>query len=148
MSSSAGAGPPFQEANVAAHSTPMVQELTGASFRQLDWWARRGVLVPSIADANGSGTQRRYSDDDVRAVRVVRALAELGAKGRLLAGVPDVVRDLQPGDTHLVVTAEGEVTAWPTCVVHGGAAYVVDLIALEAHAGAEVALVDDMLEVV
>jgi hypothetical protein len=32
----------------------------GISFRQLDYWARTALVVPSIRDASGSGTQRLY----------------------------------------------------------------------------------------
>ena len=44
---------------------PQVCALVGITYRQLDYWARTGLLRPSIADARGSGTQRRYSYPDV-----------------------------------------------------------------------------------
>ena len=42
-----------------------VCSLVGITYRQLDYWARTGLLRPSIADATGSGSQRRYSYSDV-----------------------------------------------------------------------------------
>lgn len=47
------------------HSTREVADLAGISYRQLDYWCRIGMLTPSLRDANGSGSRRRYSDDDV-----------------------------------------------------------------------------------
>ncbi|MCH8913131.1 MAG: hypothetical protein IIA33_06130 [Planctomycetes bacterium] len=40
-------------------ATEMVSELTGASLRQLDHWARTGLLTPSGRQARGKGTRRR-----------------------------------------------------------------------------------------
>ena len=38
--------------------------VTGITYRQLDYWARTGLLVPSIRTATGSGTPRLYSFRD------------------------------------------------------------------------------------
>src|SRR5262245_52615788 len=35
--------------------------VAGITYRQLDYWARTGLVVPSVRDASGSGTQRLYS---------------------------------------------------------------------------------------
>ena len=40
---------------------PQVCKIVGISYRQLDYWARTDLVRPSLADARGSGTQRRYS---------------------------------------------------------------------------------------
>ena len=44
---------------------PQVCKIVGISYRQLDYWARTDLLRPSLADAAGSGTQRRYSYRDL-----------------------------------------------------------------------------------
>ncbi|MGH9285464.1 MAG: MerR family transcriptional regulator, partial [Acidimicrobiales bacterium] len=44
---------------------PQVCAIVGITYRQLDYWARTGLLRPSIAEARGSGTQRRYSYRDL-----------------------------------------------------------------------------------
>lgn len=80
----------------AGYRGPQVCDMAGITYRQLDHWARVDLVAPSIADAHGSGTQRRYSLEDVACLRVVGQLRE-GA--RLLAvdspkcrEVVDVVR--------------------------------------------------------
>jgi hypothetical protein len=40
---------------------PQVCSVVGITYRQLDYWARTDLLRPSITEARGSGTQRRYS---------------------------------------------------------------------------------------
>src|SRR2546421_12600011 len=41
---------------------PQVCKIVGITYRQLDYWARTELVRPSLADARGSGTQRRDSD--------------------------------------------------------------------------------------
>lgn len=53
-----------------------VVDQTGVSYRQLDYWARAGALVPRIPAA-GSGSVRRYDTTQVAIVRFARALAAL-----------------------------------------------------------------------
>lgn len=57
---------------------PQAVDLAGITYRQLDYWARTGLVQPSIAEAHGSGTQRRYSGTDVACLRLVCALGKLG----------------------------------------------------------------------
>ena len=42
-----------------------VVRLTGIRFRTLDHWARTGFITPSLAEAAGTGTSRRYSTLDL-----------------------------------------------------------------------------------
>ncbi|GAB2944875.1 hypothetical protein GCM10027280_37100 [Micromonospora polyrhachis] len=48
------------------------------SYRQLDYWARTGLVVPSIRDASGSGTSRLYSFRDLVVLKVVKRLLDAG----------------------------------------------------------------------
>ena len=57
-----------------------VCKLVGITYRQLDYWARTGLLRPSIAEAEGSGTQRRYSYGDVLELKVIKRLLDAGLK--------------------------------------------------------------------
>jgi DNA-binding transcriptional MerR regulator len=50
----------------------------GISYRQLDYWARTGLVEPSIRPAAGSGSQRLYSFRDLVVLRVVKSLLEAG----------------------------------------------------------------------
>jgi DNA-binding transcriptional MerR regulator len=50
----------------------------GITYRQLDYWARTGLVVPSVRDASGSGTQRLYSFRDIVVLKVVKRLLNAG----------------------------------------------------------------------
>lgn len=57
---------------------PSVCKIVGISYRQLDYWATKGVVTPSIADAQGSGTRRLYSFGDIVELRVIKKLLDAG----------------------------------------------------------------------
>jgi len=54
--------------------------VVGITYRQLDYWARTGLLRPSITDASGSGSKRRYSYNDVVELKVIKRLLDAGLK--------------------------------------------------------------------
>lgn len=57
---------------------PQVCKIVGITYRQLDHWARTGLLAPSLAAARGSGTQRLYSYRDVLELRIIKQLLDAG----------------------------------------------------------------------
>lgn len=71
----------------AGYSTAQVAELTGLTYRQIDYYDRRGMFSPSLAPARGNGTRRVYSADDVDRGRLVAALRALGATFEVIARV-------------------------------------------------------------
>jgi len=57
---------------------PQVCKVVGITYRQLDYWARTGLLCPSISEAKGSGTQRLYSYRDLLELKVIKRLLDAG----------------------------------------------------------------------
>ena len=57
---------------------PQVCSIVGISYRQLDYWARTDLLRPSISEAKGSGSQRRYSYQDLVELKVIKRLLDAG----------------------------------------------------------------------
>ena len=62
----------------AAFAAGRASEISGVPYRTLDYWARSRFLTPSLAPANGKGTQRQYSFNDLIALRVARELRTAG----------------------------------------------------------------------
>jgi DNA-binding transcriptional MerR regulator len=60
------------------YRAPQVCKIVGITYRQLDYWARTGLLIPSIRQAAGSGSQRLYAFQDVIQLRVVKRLLDAG----------------------------------------------------------------------
>jgi DNA-binding transcriptional MerR regulator len=61
---------------------PTVHKLVGITYRQLDYWARTGLVTPSVRAADGSGTQRLYSFTDVVELRIIKRLLDAGVSLR------------------------------------------------------------------
>ena len=55
-------------------TTALLAELTGTSQRQIDYWARTGLLRPSAREAAGKGSRRRYTFTDLVAAQTVANL--------------------------------------------------------------------------
>jgi DNA-binding transcriptional MerR regulator len=91
-----------------------VVKIVGITYRQLDYWARTGLVEPSVRKATGSGTQRLYSFDDVVRLRVVKRLLDTGVS---LQKVRLAVDELQ---------ARGRSLADATLVSHGESVYLLD----------------------
>jgi DNA-binding transcriptional MerR regulator len=71
---------------------PVACSAAGISYRQLDYWARTGLVVPSIRPATGSGTQRLYSFRDILILRIVKRLIDTGVS---LPNIRAAVRHLE-----------------------------------------------------
>ena len=57
---------------------PTACTAAGITYRQLDYWARTGLVEPSVRAAQGSGSQRLYSFRDILVLKVVKRLLDTG----------------------------------------------------------------------
>lgn len=48
------------------------------TYRQLDYWARTGLVEPTVRNAGGSGTQRLYGFQDILVLKLVKRLLDTG----------------------------------------------------------------------
>tara|TARA_Y100000590_G_scaffold335307_1_gene381669 strand:+ start:528 stop:1025 length:498 start_codon:yes stop_codon:yes gene_type:complete len=65
---------------IDGYSAHRAADIVGITYRQLDYWARTGLIRPSKTDASGSGTRRRYSYQDLLKLRAVKALIDAGIR--------------------------------------------------------------------
>jgi DNA-binding transcriptional MerR regulator len=71
---------------------PQVCTIVGITYRQLDYWARTDLLVPSLQTAQGSGSQRLYSFQDIVQLRVVKRLLDAGMSLKKIRQAMDLLR--------------------------------------------------------
>jgi DNA-binding transcriptional MerR regulator len=57
---------------------PTACRAAGITYRQLDYWARTGLVEPSVRPAGGSGTHRLYGFRDILVLKVVKRLLDTG----------------------------------------------------------------------
>jgi DNA-binding transcriptional MerR regulator len=67
-------------ASVEGYSGKRAADIVGISYRQLDYWARTDLIRPSVADAHGSGSRRRYSYRNLLELKLVKTLLDNGIK--------------------------------------------------------------------
>lgn len=56
----------------------VASKVAGITYRQLDYWARKQIVEPSITPSHGSGSRRLYSFKDVVVLAVSKKLLDLG----------------------------------------------------------------------
>jgi DNA-binding transcriptional MerR regulator len=91
---------------------PQVCKIVGITYRQLDYWARTDLIRPSIADARGSGTQRRYSYRDLVELKVIKGLLDAGVSLQSARKAIEYLRDNLGEDiatASLVINGAGSV---------------------------------------
>ena len=62
----------------AGYRGPTACKAAGITYRQLDYWARTELVVPTVRTAAGSGSQRLYSFRDILVLKVVKRLLDTG----------------------------------------------------------------------
>jgi DNA-binding transcriptional MerR regulator len=89
------------EVTIDGYRAPQVCNLVGISYRQLDYWARTGLIRPSIQSARGSGTQRLYSFTDIVQLKVVKRLLDAGMSLKRIRSAMDILRAQLDSDAPL-----------------------------------------------
>ena len=72
---------------------PTACNAAGITYRQLDYWARTGLVEPSVREASGSGTQRLYSFRDILVLKVVKRLLDTGVSLQNIRKAVDHLRN-------------------------------------------------------
>ena len=72
---------------------PQACKIVGITYRQLDYWTRTGLIIPSVQAAMGSGTQRLYSFNDLLQLKVIKSLTDAGASLQKVRQAIDYVRE-------------------------------------------------------
>ena len=103
---------------------PQVCSIVGITYRQLDYWARTGLLRPSIADARGSGTQRLYAYTDVLELKVIKQLLDAGISLQRARRAVECLREGLGGD----LASANLVLVGPDSVLARGDGELVDLL--------------------
>ncbi len=57
---------------------PVAAGVVGITYRQLDYWARTSLVLPTVRPATGSGTSRLYGFRDILELKIVKRLLDTG----------------------------------------------------------------------
>ncbi len=88
---------------------PQACEIVGISYRQLDYWARTGLVRPGVKEAKGSGTQRLYSFKDLVHLRVIKNLLDAGvALPKIRKAIRYIADELRTPLEHVTLMSDGK----------------------------------------
>ena len=106
---------------------PIACSAAGITYRQLDYWARTGLVVPGIRPADGSGTQRLYGFRDILLLKVVKRLLDVGISLQQIRAAIDHLRARGVDDLTSVTLMSDGVSVYEAVsdeeiidLVHGG----------------------------
>ncbi len=95
FSDAAVGAPSYDEVDtdLVGYRGPTACAAAGITYRQLDYWARTGLVAPSVRSATGSGTQRLYSFRDILVLKVVKRLLDTGVSLQNIRKAVDHLRN-------------------------------------------------------
>lgn len=99
---------PGMDEGLAGYRGPAVCRVVGISYRQLDYWATTGLVEPSIRDAEGSGSQRLYSFEDIVTLKVIKSLLDTGVSLQRIRKAIEYVRDRGLSLRHITLMSDGD----------------------------------------
>jgi DNA-binding transcriptional MerR regulator len=80
----------------------------GITYRQLDYWARTGLVEPSVRPASGSGSQRLYGFRDILALKIVKRLLDTGISLQQIRAAVGYLHEQGAGDvTQVTLMSDG-----------------------------------------
>ena len=89
------------------YRVPDVCRIVGISYRQLNYWARTGLVRPSVRDAQGSGTQRLYSFQDLALLKIIKKLLDTGVSLQQVRKAMDTLRTMGQPATGTTLVSDG-----------------------------------------
>ena len=87
---------------------PVAAGVVGITYRQLDYWARTGLVEPTVRPATGSGTARLYGFRDIVELKVVKRLLDTGVSLQQIRTAIEYLRTRGLGDlTRITLMSDG-----------------------------------------
>lgn len=84
--------PGSDDVDTVGYRGPTACSAAGITYRQLDYWARTSLVVPTVRTASGSGSQRLYSFKDILVLKVVKRLLDAGVSLQNIRVAVDTLR--------------------------------------------------------
>jgi DNA-binding transcriptional MerR regulator len=91
-------GQPDARPEDVGYRGPTACTAAGITYRQLDYWARTGLVQPSVRSASGSGSQRLYGFRDILVLKVVKRLLDTGISLQQIRAAVEYLRQQGTSD--------------------------------------------------
>ncbi len=113
-----------------AYTTTEIAQATGFSIRQLDYWARQGLVEPSTQESHGPGTRRLYAIEDLVQLQFIRQLKQYGWSTRKIRKAVNTLRTVMndPNPLKNAVLVHGKGTIIALCKTREGERMLLDAL--------------------
>jgi DNA-binding transcriptional MerR regulator len=120
----------LDDVTTRTYTTAEVAEISGFSVRQISYWAKQEIIVPSVQQAHGSGTRRRYSFDDLLQLRFMRQLMKHGWSLQKIREAINRLRGVMddPNSLQKAVLVHGSRTILAICKTKEGERIILDTL--------------------
>jgi len=89
------------------YRVPEVTKIVGITYRQLDYWARTGLVRPSVKDAQGSGSQRLYSFQDLAMLKLIKRMLDSGVNLQQIRRAMATLKELKEPALGTTLVSDG-----------------------------------------
>lgn len=113
-----------------AYTTAELAKETGFTMRQLDYWARQRLLIPSVQSSMGSGNHRLYGIENLIQLRFIRRLKDAGwstQKIRTAITTLQIILD-DPNPLRSAILIHGKATILALCKTSAGERILLDAL--------------------
>lgn len=104
-----------ESADQIGYRGPTACSAASITYRQLDYWARTGLVEPSIRPAYGSGSQRLYGFRDIVVLKIVKRLLDTGVSLQNIRTAVQHVRSRGRGDLAQMTLMSDGATVYECC---------------------------------
>lgn len=111
-------------------TTKEIAQATGLSIRQLDYWAQREIVVPSIQKASGPGTRKLYSIEDLIKLKFIQKLKSFGWSTHNIRSAIEKLKDVMndPDPLSRAILIHGKNTIIALCKTKEGERIILDAL--------------------
>lgn len=97
------------ETDAQGYRGSAASKVAGITYRQLDYWARKQIIGPSITPSHGSGSRRLYSFKDVVILAVSKKLLDAGVNlQNVTSAIGFLMQRSSPQLEHITIMCDGE----------------------------------------
>ncbi len=111
------------------YTTTEVAEMLGLSVRQLDYWSKQEIVVPSIQRSKGRGSPKRYAIEDMVQLYFIVQLKQHGWSTQKIRAAIVQLRDVMedPYPLRTAVLFDGKGTMLALCKTKDGERVLLDI---------------------
>jgi DNA-binding transcriptional MerR regulator len=116
----------------AAFTTVQMAEKTGFSVKQLNYWAKIGMIIPSIQLSGGSGHRKLYGIDNFVELRFIQHLKKFGWSTQKIRQAVETLKEVMndPNPLRRAILLNTHATIFALCKTKEGERIMLDALSV------------------